>query len=369
MSTRLSRILYIIWLLICAVLYFFENNTGTRALIIFSLALPMFCAALMLLFRKGISVSVEAPEEAESGAPLSVKMNASWPRLAMRAGFCLNVCNAFTGEGISERFSEQELGSFDLELRGMHCGLLTIEASLTPVDLLGLFSLRPVKSEEVRVLVRPPLFSPEVRLIEEGGSGDSDRYSQSRPGSDPGEVFGVRGYVPGDPVRQIHWKLSQKTDTLMIREFGMPVSEQVSLVFDAGQPADAGTLETLAVILFSVSRSLVLSGCACSVSWLRAGEPSPRCRTVETEEDLRLAQDELLSAPSTEMLSADTFNSMPGSTHVLAVCASAHETAFSPASGRRFTVISPKAQNAMPGAHAVLLNAETYKDDLRVIEI
>lgn len=37
----------------------------------------------------------------------------------------------------------------------------------------------------------------------------------TKPGSDSGETFAVREYVPDGSIKNIHWKLSQKQDKLM----------------------------------------------------------------------------------------------------------------------------------------------------------
>ncbi|MCQ2538114.1 MAG: DUF58 domain-containing protein [Lachnospiraceae bacterium] len=43
--------------------------------------------------------------------------------------------------------------------------------------------------------------------------------------NDPSEAYGIREYVPGDSIKSIHWKLSEKTGKTMVREYGMPVPQ------------------------------------------------------------------------------------------------------------------------------------------------
>lgn len=54
------------------------------------------------------------------------------------------------------------------------------------------------------------------------GAPKGEGFRQSRKGSDPGETFENREYVPGDDIRSIHWKLSSKTDQLIIRRRAHP---------------------------------------------------------------------------------------------------------------------------------------------------
>lgn len=50
---------------------------------------------------------------------------------------------------------------------------------------------------------------------------DSDEYSMRHPGDDPSETFALREYVPGDRVRSIHWKLTEKTGEVIVRQLGL----------------------------------------------------------------------------------------------------------------------------------------------------
>lgn len=53
-----------------------------------------------------------------------------------------------------------------------------------------------------------------------------------------GEVFDLRQYRPGDDIRTIHWKLSSKSDELIVRETGADTRYQTLLLFDAGLQLD-----------------------------------------------------------------------------------------------------------------------------------
>ena len=50
------------------------------------------------------------------------------------------------------------------------------------------------------------------------GASQEEGMIQNRKGNDPSEIFDIREYVPGDDIRSIHWKLSSKTDTLILKE-------------------------------------------------------------------------------------------------------------------------------------------------------
>ena len=52
--------------------------------------------------------------------------------------------------------------------------------------------------------------------------GDSDIYDDLRPGYDPSELFDVREFQNGDRLQSVHWKLSARTDELMVKENSLP---------------------------------------------------------------------------------------------------------------------------------------------------
>ena len=54
----------------------------------------------------------------------------------------------------------------------------------------------------------------------------------SQPGGGFSEIHDLREYRPGDSLHEIHWKLSAKTDKLIVREAEEPDLGLVVLSFD-----------------------------------------------------------------------------------------------------------------------------------------
>ena len=44
-----------------------------------------------------------------------------------------------------------------------------------------------------------------------------------------GEIRGMRPFMPGDPIKMIHWRASMRTSTLMVKEFE-PTSSDTTLI-------------------------------------------------------------------------------------------------------------------------------------------
>lgn len=87
------------------------------------------------------------------------------------------------------------------------------------VDSLGLLSSeRTYEAEPIEVIVHPPKipFALDVTTLRGWGPQFSDVGRQRGPGMEP---WGVRGYLPGDPLRAIHWRSTARTGTLQVKEF------------------------------------------------------------------------------------------------------------------------------------------------------
>lgn len=167
--------------------------------------------------------------------------------------------NRLTGERFQSTISLSTPAAF--ELPAAHCGMMEWTLCETSVgDLFGLCRFSTSPCGTAHTLVFPQLFPMRVSFADgEAVSAQGEQWSSSRPGFDPSETFAIREYAPGDPIRQIHWKLSSKTDTLMLRELGLPVAEATLLLLDgtaANSQADAAAMDAAVTALLSLSMRL-----------------------------------------------------------------------------------------------------------------
>lgn len=89
-------------------------------------------------------------------------------------------------------------------------------ASLTSGDLLGVFRYQRTQKLSVPVTVYPRLLSPEeIPTPLSYMMGDAVCRQHLLP--DPFLVRGIRPYLPGDPVRDIHWAATARTTQAQVR--------------------------------------------------------------------------------------------------------------------------------------------------------
>ena len=116
--------------------------------------------------------------------------------------------------------------------------------------------------------------------------GEAEVYDDLRGGTDPAEVFQIRAYTPGDRLQNIHWKLSAKSEELMVREHSLPKGCPVVLLLGT---KGLGKLKPVQLDLFlqiaaSISFALVDAGCPHIVSWYDDTEDDMVRMRVEDEE-------------------------------------------------------------------------------------
>ena len=136
-------------------------------------------------------------------------------------------------------------------------------------DCFGLIGVPCGCSAEAHMTVQPDTFPIRVNLIPNPDSQeDSDTYSQERPGADLTETFQIREYVPGDSMRQIHWKLSGKFDRLIVRDPALPITRNVLVFWErTGQSGSVKRIDAQAETVVSACRSLSDSGVQFTLGW------------------------------------------------------------------------------------------------------
>lgn len=97
--------------------------------------------------------------------------------------------------------------------------------------------------------------------------GDSDIYDDLRPGYDPSELFDVREFQNGDRLQSVHWKLSARTDELMVKENSLPKACAVAIVADLRGIKKGRQADAFMKLLVSLSFSLMDQKCSHYVAW------------------------------------------------------------------------------------------------------
>ena len=124
---------------------------------------------------------------------------------------------------------------------------------------MGLFRFRCADFPESRTVLYPPEAQMELILSRETvGAAQTEGLMQNRRSSDPSEIFDIRDYVPGDDIRTVHWKLSAKTGSLIVRQASDPSHYDAALLPDLGLRQQGETRPTAEELARAVSVTVAL---------------------------------------------------------------------------------------------------------------
>ena len=252
------------------------GSSGALALALTLILVPVGTIPCSLVLRRQLRISVEAAmsQRKGDGAVVTLKLEnpTMFPALRVRCDVAaqnqlnrqLRKCRVHTW--VMPRKSQE----CRLQLDSQYCGRLRLWVpQVVLYDCFGLIGIRCSCDAVRHTTVQPETFEPVVTLVPSPSSAeDSEAYSQERPGADLTETFQIREYVPGDSPRQIHWKLTNKFDKLIVRDPGLPVAKNVLVFWErTGESGDPDRIDAQAELVVSLCRALVDQGIQFTVGW------------------------------------------------------------------------------------------------------
>lgn len=214
----IPRLTYLCVLFSCIIFYIVCGEWVSWLLLLAVICFPWLCLAVSLPAMIRFRAAPAGPEQLLMGSrgQLWLAGSCSLPMPPFRGILRLRSC--FTGANL--RYNP------DKGVPTVHCGSYTVTVEKAKVyDYLGLFWLPVLRRQSKTLLVLPkPL--PMHRVP------DWQRCPTLTRQSDPDFYFEnheLRPYRPGDPLNQMHWKLSAKTGQLILRE-GVPAQQGIVLL-------------------------------------------------------------------------------------------------------------------------------------------
>ncbi len=276
----MAVIIIILW----AILFYLALIYTSASLVLlsfFTAAYLVVSYVLLWICRAGIRGDMDVPiavmdEGGQAGVEISIHSRVSFG--TMRLVFFLIISDTFSGKKkrlrlkascsgsgrqvFVYRLSLPEAGSYELRLKKVRF-----------YDAMGLLALSRRFRVSRRVQVLPEIRQVPVQISQPVRRfyGEADVYDEEHAGNDPGEIFGFRPFAAGDRLQSIHWKLSARTDELIVRENSHPKACAVVIFLDyqgKGQKRRRKTgVSAFLEIAGSLSFSLLDLGCPHYVSW------------------------------------------------------------------------------------------------------
>lgn len=224
----LRRIIYLAALVACVIFYAAYQQWFSFFLLVAMLGLPLFSLLLSLFPMLTARAVLNTPKSTTIGTMQYLDED------------CVGLlppppwqCKVVVERPLTQESWVKEDGD---ALPTEHCGALncTIEKAWV-CDYLGLFRLPLQKSSPRRILVRPRPIPMELYTLQKF----TVRAWRPKWGGGFAENHELRKYHPGDSVRQIHWKLSAKTGSYILRQPMEPIQDRLQVRMDLrGTPAE-----------------------------------------------------------------------------------------------------------------------------------
>lgn len=182
--------------------------------------------------KKGVEYTLIAPnKECYQNQRISVGIRVKNTSMAVSSNvfLTLKLENEFYQRGSVQTYNfplyMREDTQIELPFLFENCGKLRISIEkITTTGILGIFTADiPVTSEGKVFYVFPEKLDLSVLDGKYQTGADRQQYPKresEQKGEDAMDISGIREYVPGDRIRDIHWKLSAKSDNdkLFIKE-------------------------------------------------------------------------------------------------------------------------------------------------------
>lgn len=234
------RITFLLWLLLWLTVWIFGNS----GIGIFVLAASVICVAidavLTAFASRHISITLSSPAVTQKNNDVDVIVSVQNTGFFSCAKIKVNIdCrNMLTGE-VTRKHAWISAGGRStaqckLKVVSVRCGKISIEVNdFTVLDAFGIAAFSKAAEEKAVLLVLPELYPAEITVGQQRQPDiSSNEYSMHRSGDDPSETFAFREYRPGDKIKNIHWKLSEKIGETTVRELGLPVNNSLLIVLD-----------------------------------------------------------------------------------------------------------------------------------------
>lgn len=167
-------------------------------------------------------------------------------------------------------------------------------------DLLGLVECRWKVRQECEIFSLPDRNPEEEDLTEQYLSGAAETEESKEKGNDFSEVSDIREYIPGDRIRDIHWKLTAKQDALMVKERVAVAGSEMVLVLSLS--SEKYECEQILSSAYSIAASMVAKRMpVCLICWNRVGYCFDEYR-CGSEDEIRQAFCELFRIPVRDRL-------------------------------------------------------------------
>lgn len=162
---------------------------------------------------------------------------------ALESKLSMRTANTFleseSGLEVSMPVKPGGVSALMLPIQLVHLGRFQVSCACYQIqDLMGMVSFQIPCRIACDVNIIPKANQNQEIEISGYLSGMAETEESHQKGSDFAEVSDIREYIPGDRIRDIHWKLSAKQDTLMVKERVSMAGSEIMILLELSDNKD-----------------------------------------------------------------------------------------------------------------------------------
>lgn len=293
-----NQITYLVLLAGIILFYILFVDSMSLLILIITIVFPVLQFIILMIVSRNISATLSTESQTvyrntENKIIIRIKNHSVLP--VSCAVVSLQITNSLTNETQSLTtmipVSSDNEQSIKFSVSYAHCGKISVNLDNIKVyDYVKLFSKKISfgLSQEITVLPSLVGINPEVQTTLSTMT-DSDEFSKIKPGDDCSEIFNIREYIYGDKINRIHWNLTTKLDELMIKEYSLPVSCHIIIIFEfcTDNNSDEKFSKNDAAIeaAMSLSYYMVSNGISHKIAWYDSATKLFNTVKISTETD------------------------------------------------------------------------------------
>lgn len=287
---------YIILFALNGVMLWFFRGYLNLLIAVFMIVFFLYAFFSVYIVKKYVSLQIHVPAEymsknTEFFVTVRLENRCILPLVACRV--CLRTGNVFVGEPVENILvlPVKPMGITEVHYPVMSSCVGNVEImadKLVLEDLLGFHSVSKKVSGTENVYIIPVGGDGEEYALNDYETGMDEVEESKLKGSDFSDVSQVREYIPGDAIKNIHWKLSAKRDNLMVKE-RLHMSSRKLMVVLALEKGKAEKVDETIEQLFSFGTFFIRNQVPVSLFWWSEKYSEIRQETAQSEEEwLRL---------------------------------------------------------------------------------
>lgn len=287
-----NRLIFILWIIVLLLFYIFTGNLAPLLGLLGTLIIWIVSVLWAVMVRRKVQVFVNLQGSLgnEFVSLCEIKLSSQKVLYFAMVFAELEYANCLTLDRINIKCKVPNT----VKVESQFCGKVQVYLKKVIVsDIFGVLRLKVENTLEPKyvALMIPEIYQIDcsqqlVKLMDVDGI----TYSETVAGSDPSETFEIREYKPGDRVKGIHWKLSNKLDQIMYKESSFPLKNSMLILMETSFNQNGDILKRtsndVVTSTISLSESLLDMGINHHIGWMNYEENRFILHQINTSDNL-----------------------------------------------------------------------------------